>query len=639
MNRKTWVLAGAAVLFAVAATFGVGVMFSAKQATSAAQDPPPNTVKVEKGKLSAMVSLYGTLTYRARSDGSPYSVINQTSGTVTWLPEVGQVVEQGQVIYRVDGNPVVLLYGATPAYRTLSAGMTGADVTELNANLVALGYATAAEIPAGTDTFTSATATALNKLQASLGMSQTGTLTRGALAATVSGAGNINASQQTALNFQLSGVPITKINVMVGDKVKAGDVLALEDDTDLQFAVRTAQASLASAKANLAKLTQPPLAADVAAAQASIASAQSAYQAAVTKNAHAGDQIASAKAALANASAAVQQAQAAYDRIGGSSNPSIGMTSQSLALQTATNNYQAALAAYNLALININDSAVKAAAQQVASAQDTLAKLTQPASAQDLAVAQASVDSAQVAVDQAQHKLGQAKIVAPFDGTVAAVNYVTGQLSSATSSTPVIVLANMDNLTLGQVVFEPVAVRVTNVSAILGGTLQAGQPVLQGTSTTRVVTIALDAAQQSEVQVGDHVVITLPDKSTTPGVVTSVGVVATTSSSSNAAGGNGSSSTPTVNVEVQPADPAATGSSDQVPVQVGITTQVVESALSVPVTALVGKSGGGFAVEVVRADGRRELVAVKVGLFDTAGGRVEVEGDLHEGDQVVVPSL
>ena len=70
-----------------------------------------------------------------------------------------------------------------------------------------------------------------------------------------------------------------------------------------------------------------------------------------------------------------------------------------------------------------------------------------------------------------------------------------------------------------------------------------------------------------------------------------------------------------------------------------ITTEGVENALSVPVTALVGKSGGGFAVEVVRAGGRRELVAVKLGLFDTAGGRVQVEGELGEGDQVVVPSL
>ena len=76
---------------------------------------------------------------------------------------------------------------------------------------------------------------------------------------------------------------------------------------------------------------------------------------------------------------------------------------------------------------------------------------------------------------------------------------------------------------------------------------------------------------------------------------------------------------------------------DKAPVRVDITTQGVESALSVPVTALVGKSGGGFAVEVVRG-GPRELVAVKLGLFDTAGGRVQVEGDVRVGDRVVVPS-
>jgi len=62
--RKTWLLAGGAVLVAVAATGGVVVMSSAKQAPPAAQEPPANTVKVEKGTLSAMVSLNGTLTYR-----------------------------------------------------------------------------------------------------------------------------------------------------------------------------------------------------------------------------------------------------------------------------------------------------------------------------------------------------------------------------------------------------------------------------------------------------------------------------------------------------------------------------------------------------------------------------------------------
>ena len=72
--------------------------------------------------------------------------------------------------------------------------------------------------------------------------------------------------------------------------------------------------------------------------------------------------------------------------------------------------------------------------------------------------------------------------------------------------------------------------------------------------------------------------------------------------------------------------------------QVEITTKGVENALNVPVTAIVGNSGGGFAVEVVRAGDRRELVAVKLGLFDSAGGRVQVDGALRVGDRVAVPS-
>ena len=51
------------------------------------------------------------------------------------------------------------------------------------------------------------------------------------------------------------------------------------------------------------------------------------------------------------------------------------------------------------------------------------------------------------------------------------------------------------------------------------------------------------------------------------------------------------------------------------------------------------EEGGGFAVEVVRAGERRDLVAVELGLFDTGGGRVQVEGDLRAGDAVVMPSI
>ena len=110
-------------------------MSSAEQATPAAQAPPANTAKVEQGELSAMVSLDGTLTYRARSDGSPYSAINQARGIYTKLPDEGDKVDCGDVLYRVDDDPVLLLCGTVPAYRDLRTGDTGKDVRQLNRNL------------------------------------------------------------------------------------------------------------------------------------------------------------------------------------------------------------------------------------------------------------------------------------------------------------------------------------------------------------------------------------------------------------------------------------------------------------------------------------------------------------------------
>src|ERR1700722_19518560 len=134
VKRKSWMLAGAGVVVALTA-IGVLVMSGSKQVARAAQQPPVNTVKVVRGELSAMVSQGGILTYRARSDGSPYAVVTQARGTYTKLPAAGQVIHQGQVLFRVNDRPVVLLYGSTPAYRTLSAGAAGPEVGELNADL------------------------------------------------------------------------------------------------------------------------------------------------------------------------------------------------------------------------------------------------------------------------------------------------------------------------------------------------------------------------------------------------------------------------------------------------------------------------------------------------------------------------
>jgi hypothetical protein len=188
-------------------------------------------------------------------------------------------------------------------------------------------------------------------------------------------------------------------------------------------------------------------------------------------------------------------------------------------------------------------------------------------------------------------------------------------------------------LALGQAVFLPTAARVTSVSALLGATAQAGQPVMSATSTARQVSIPLDADQQSEVAVGEHVTITLPNNQITPGAITSVGTVATTPSASS------SSSSPIITVLVKPNDPAATGSWDQAPVQVSITTGAVRNVLVVPVDALLALSGGGYAVEVAGGDGIHQLVPVSLGIFDDADGLVQVSGPgLSAGRRVVVPA-
>jgi peptidoglycan hydrolase-like protein with peptidoglycan-binding domain len=189
-------------------------------------------------------------------------------------------------------------------------------------------------------------------------------------------------------------------------------------------------------------------------------------------------------------------------------------------------------------------------------------------------------------------------------------------------------LAQTGELALGSVVFKPGPVRVKSVTPTVGAAVQAG-PVLGVTSTRHQVTIALDAAHQSEVKVGDKVTITLPDNSTTPGVVSAVGSVATPGTQGAPA---------TIEVHVKLGNQAAAGDLVQAPVNVSITTASVDNALVVPVNALLALAGGGYAVEEVGAGGVRQLVAVDLGLFDDSEGLVQVSGSgLHAGQRIVVP--
>jgi hypothetical protein len=356
VSRNGWVLTGAAVLVVVAAAGAAVALAGGEQATetaTAAQAPSASTAPVQKGKLSAAVSQDGTLTYRARPDGSPFSAINHARGTYTQLPEVGDKLGCGRLLYRVDDRPVLLLCGTVPAYRALHRGDVGRDVRELNRNLHATG-----------DAFTPQTEQALAALQRRRGARATG------------------------------------------------------------------------------------------------------------------------------------------------------------------------------------------------------------------------------------------------------------------------------SLALGDAVFLPGPVRIAKVTGQLGGPAQPGAPALTATSDTLRVELNLDPSDQGQVKRGDRAQITLPGNTVVAGKVEGFGRVAESPGEQGAGAADA-----TIPTYIGLDDPGRARGLDKAPVHVEIITAGVKSALSVPVTALVGRSGGGFAVEVVRAGQRRDLVAVRVGLFDTADGRVQVEGDLREGDQVAVPSL
>lgn len=312
-------------------------------------------------------------------------------------------------------------------------------------------------------------------------------------------------------------------------------------------------------------------------------------------------------------------------------------------------------------------SALSADEQKLADDQAALATAEEQATIQSAAISELPAVGQVVSQGQTLYTVGTTPVVLLYGSTPATRNLYEGESgadvaqlnkdlralgyadaptgNSFTAATATAVdafeahvgVSQTGNLLLGQVVFLPTAARVTALNANLGGAGQPGSTVLTATSTTRQVTIALDATLQSDVKVGDPVTITLPDRSTTPGVVSYVGTVATTPSDNGNGGGGGGS--PTIEVDVTPTDPSFTGTLDQAPVDVSITNNTAQNALVVPVNALLALADGGYALEVVPAHGPHHLVPVTTGLFDDADGLVQVTGtQVQRGMRVVVPS-
>ncbi len=314
---------------------------------------------------------------------------------------------------------------------------------------------------------------------------QTTTVQRGNIVATVAAAGNVSAPQQSSVAFQTSG-RVTKVSVQLGDQVKAGQVLMELDTSDLQLALQTAQASLASAQANYDQ-QQSNLNNAVKTAQANVASAQANYDSEKSKADQNPNQLIVAKAALDKATVALQTAQGNYNAIAWRGD--VGMTSQAAALASATDDYNSALATYKITAAGINDTALRTAQAQLDNANVALAQ-AQSDLTTSMKVAQASLDNAKVAVSQAQSNLAKTQVVAPIDGMVAAVNYNVGDTAgsgsgSSTASSGAVSLANLNQLQVKVTVAE-----VDMAQLKVGDTAQMSLDALPGSNyTAKVIAI------------------------------------------------------------------------------------------------------------------------------------------------------
>lgn len=164
MSRRIGYAAAAVALTAgAAATVVAGLPDAAEQAEASTL---PSTAIVQRQTLVDTESADGELGY-----GDTTAHASRLSGTVTALAAEGATVTRGRALYRIDDDPVVLLYGALPAYRTLSSGDTGRDVKQFEKNLWALGYRGFTV----DRTYTSATASAVRDWQEDLGIAETGT--------------------------------------------------------------------------------------------------------------------------------------------------------------------------------------------------------------------------------------------------------------------------------------------------------------------------------------------------------------------------------------------------------------------------------------------------------------------------------
>ncbi|MBI1882576.1 MAG: biotin/lipoyl-binding protein [Chloroflexi bacterium] len=228
----------------------------------------------------------------------------------------------------------------------------------------------------------------------------------------------------------LSGT-IAEVYVVVGQAVKPGDLLAKIDDTDLQNALKKAEASLALLQAEIASDAAPALAGDIAEAKANLASTQA--ELARLQDLPSDEAITQAAADLRLREIELKQAQEAYDQVAYAQG--VGMSPQAAELQRATLNYERAKAVYDEATKPATEAQLAAARATVVQAQNRLDKLQATLRPEVQAVNEAKLRQSQLQVEEARTNLAKAQLLAPWAGVVTAVNAAPGVSTSNASVT------------------------------------------------------------------------------------------------------------------------------------------------------------------------------------------------------------
>ncbi|QIM17361.1 hypothetical protein G7067_06535 [Leucobacter insecticola] len=162
-------VAGVAV---VSLLLGVAVMqFIVSPAELAARTTPPKpgpvTAPAEERVIENTVVSRGEIGYADAVDVTIDTAGSGERPVVTGhVPEVGTVLNAGNIALEIAGRPAIVLPGDLPAYRTLSVGMRGPDVTQLKVALTSMGYAAG---DTSSDVFDWDTANALGTMYEQIG--------------------------------------------------------------------------------------------------------------------------------------------------------------------------------------------------------------------------------------------------------------------------------------------------------------------------------------------------------------------------------------------------------------------------------------------------------------------------------------